>query len=592
MARGKGKWSGQGTRPGVAMLMCAVFVLLAGTGLWYADRLMAPAPVAAPAPPAPAAPPAEDQQAALVSDEDVRIEAAVFARPRPGGERGPATTVLRPRTRPYTLDGLIALGAAVRVNPTTVDIVRSVVVLPGASLDVEAPGTTLHLISTPAGFVSIVGWKGAITLGGGANAPLTITSWDPGAESPDTAVRDGRAYLRSIGAALTVRFAHVRALGFWSGRTGGIALTGLDDTPSTGAISDTEVDGNHYGLFTSNVNKLEVVVANFRHSELDGVLLHRGTANVVVERSSAEANGADGFVADRGSQAITLKQVTAAANAGDGIHFDGGPLSDDAGPSGASNASHKDFRLENSASRENRDDGVRALDTDQLVITGNQITGHEDGIVVTGRSPGAQIIGNTVTGAVSAAIAVRTGPSGVVVRGNHIDRAEIGLQVRDAQVDLRDNVVIGVTNHGLSVVGAAHGTTIEGNSLRGAGASPVDVARVSPPAVVTVGLNDTSGWKVEVSLREYVSDLVRDHPLLPLWALVLLAPLVLILVHRRRGTRPYVEGGGVPEPPATPLDDRGETLLIPRVALSPTGAKAASYPMNACPTGPDGDRQR
>jgi hypothetical protein len=67
---------------------------------------------------------------------------------------------------------------------------------------------------------------------------------------------------------------------------------------------------------------------------------------------------------------------------------------------------------------------------------------------------------------------------------------------------------------------------------------------------------------------------------------------VLILVHRRRGTRPYVEGGGVPEPPATPLDDRGETLLIPRVALSPTGAKAASYPMNACPTGPDGDRQR
>jgi hypothetical protein len=88
-----------------------------------------------------------------------------------------------------------------------------------------------------------------------------------------------------------------------------------------------------------------------------------------------------------------------------------------------------------------------------------------------------------------------------------------------------------------------------------------------------------------------VSDLVRDHPLLPLWALVLLTPLALILVHRRRGTRPYVEGGGVPEPPATPLDDRGETLLIPRVALSPTGPKGAPYPMDAYATGPDGDRQ-
>ena len=270
--------------------------------------------------------------------------------------------------------------------------------MPGAVLDIEAPGTTLRMASTPAGFTSIVGWRGAVTMAGAADKPLTITSWDPGAEGPDRVSRDGRAYIRDVGAALTLRFVRAGALGFWSGRTGGIALTGLQESAATGAISDTEISDNHYGLFTSDVNKLTVTATTFRRSELAGVLLHRGTANVVVERSTAEANGADGFVADRGSEAITLRQISAVGNAGDGIRFNGAPIAEDAGPAGASNVPHRDFRLENSVVRDNRDDGVQATDTDQLVIAGNQVIGHNDGIVVTGRSPGAQITGNTVRG--------------------------------------------------------------------------------------------------------------------------------------------------------------------------------------------------
>ena len=40
-----------------------------------------------------------------------------------------------------------------------------------------------RMASTPAGFTSIVGWKGAVTMAGAAGKPLTITSWDPGANS-------------------------------------------------------------------------------------------------------------------------------------------------------------------------------------------------------------------------------------------------------------------------------------------------------------------------------------------------------------------------------------------------------------------------
>jgi hypothetical protein len=255
--------------------------------------------------------------------------------------------------------------------------------------------------------------------------------------------------------------------------------------------------------------------------------------------------------------------VSAIGNAGDGVRFNGAPIAEDAGPAGASNVPHRNFHLENSLVRDNRGDGVQATDTDQLVIAGNQLIGHDDGIVVTGRSPGAQITNNTIRGAVGAGIAVRVGPFGAVVKGNRIDGPEIGLQVRDAQADLRDNVVTGATSHGLSVVGAANGSTVEGNSLSGAGASALDVARVAPPAVVTVGPNKIDGWHVQVSPSEFVSDLIRDHPLLPLWALVLLAPVALVLVRRRLGSRPYVEGGGEVEAPASAQDVQGETLLIP-----------------------------
>lgn len=565
MARRNGS-GGQGTRPVVAMTMCVLFAIVAAVALWYADRQQTPAPppqVAAQ--PAPKPDPAAGQQAARVLDEDDRIEANVFGRPQAHPLPSPPTVVLAPRPQPYTLDSLVALGSANRVNPTTVDLLRSIVVAPGARLDVEAPGTTLRLTSGPAGFTSIVGWKGAITLAGSAAAPLTVTSWDGAAKGPDTAVGDGRAYIRSIGADLSLHFVHVTSLGFWSGRTGGVALTGTGAAPSTGTITNTQVESGHYGLFTDDIAKLAVADSTFNHNELTGVLLHRGTANVVIERSVAEANGADGFVADRGSESVALRQITATANHGDGVRLDGRPLAEDSGPAGASNVPHKDFRLEGSLVRANQDDGVQTLDGDHVVITGNRVVGHQEGIVVTGQSVDVEVSANEVVGSASAGIALRDGPTNVVVRANKVEGGAIGLQVRDAHVQLRDNVVSDATNHGLSVVGEAGGTTAEGNSLRGAGASAVDVARLAPDALVTLNANDDSGWKVQVPIGDYVTGLVRDHPLLPLWVLVLLAPLALVVLRRRRSSRPYIEGAGEPEPPAvTGLDARGETLLLPR----------------------------
>jgi Right handed beta helix region len=565
---------GQGTRPGVAMTLCVLFALLAAAALYFAEKHQAPAPAPQPIPAPVVAPdPAAGQQAARVLDEDDRIEANVFGRPQDHPLPGLPTVVLGPQPQPYTLNSLIGSGTAHRVDAKTVDLLKSVIVAPGAVLDVEAPGTTLRLASGPGGFASIVGWQAGITLAGSGAAPLTITSWNQAAKGPDTSVADGRAYIRGIGADLSLHFVHATSLGFWSGRTGGVAITGIAAGAATGTISNTQVDQNHYGLYADDVAKLTVADSTFSHNELTGVLLHRGTTNAVVERTVAEANGADGFVADRGSESIVLRNLTATANQGDGVRLDGRPLAEDSGPAGASNVPHKDFRVEGSLVRANRDDGIRAVDGNHVVVTGNRVVGHQDGIVVTDGSVGVEISDNDVVGPVTAGIALRDGPSDVLVRANKVEGGSIGLQVRDARAELRDNIVSGATGHGVSVVGAAGGTIAEGNSLRGAGASALDVARLAPQAVVTLKANDDSGWKVEVPIGDYLSDLVRDHPLLPLWVLVLLAPLALIVLRRSRSSHPYIEGAGRPEPPATAHDGRGETLLLPRPPVRQSGSR-------------------
>ena len=121
------------------------------------------------------------------------------------------------------------------------------------------------------------------------------------------------------------------------------------------------------------------------------------------------------------------------------------------------------------------------------------------------------------------------------------------------------------------VVGGADGSTVEGNTLAGAGAGAVDVVRVTAPAVVAVGPNDVSGWHVEVSLSEYVSNTIRDHPLLPvLGARAARAP-ALVFVRRRLGSRPYVEGGRVVEPPATAARRRRRDAADPALPGRPGG---------------------
>lgn len=477
-------------------------------------------------------------QAALVTQEDERLLAQVRGVP---WNTGPYTDlthdapalVLTPGHGPYDLDALLVLGAATRVDAATVELTTSVLVAPGAELVLAAPDTTLRLASGSAGFTSIVGWEGSVTLAGEPGRPLTVQSWDPAAAAPDRAVADGRSYVRVVGGALRTSDVALSDLGFWSGRTGGVALTGSNGTAATGSITTTRVRGGHYGLYSADSENLLVDGSSFDDSAVDGILLHRGSTGAVVANSSLRANGGNGLTADRGAADLTVRAVVTEANAADGIRIDGRPLAERPGPAGMALDGHAGFGVVDSTSRSNGGSGILVWDADDVLVRGNDVTGNRQGIVVRGASRGVTVDTNTVTRTAGAAIAVRGGPTLTDVVSNAISSAQTGVQVRDSVVRVRANTVDDVRRHALSFQGAATGSTAERNVLAGRGASSIDLRRTDPGVTVAVIGNTDEGWQVTRTRGQWLDDLF-GNPLLGLWALVLLVPVVVGAIVRRR----------------------------------------------------------
>ncbi|QTE29047.1 right-handed parallel beta-helix repeat-containing protein [Pengzhenrongella sicca] len=148
------------------------------------------------------------------------------------------TLVLTKRDAPYGVAELLALAPQtfVRDLDGAYLLSENIVIQPGAVLDLGSAGPLeIRMASDAARFVSIVNLGGELNLRGTSAAPVTVTSWDRDAGAPDLKTDDGRAYVRSVGGRVDLAGVTFSDLGFWSGRTGGVALTG-SDLPSAGVL--------------------------------------------------------------------------------------------------------------------------------------------------------------------------------------------------------------------------------------------------------------------------------------------------------------------------------------------------------------------
>jgi parallel beta-helix repeat protein len=529
-----------------------------------------------------------DAEARLVAAEERRVldigstlQHAVLDGKLPDGPfrlttTGIPTIVLIARDTPYTIPELS------RMAPRSVEaqddgaylLTEHIYVAEGATLRIAATGQgVLRLSGSPEGFVTIVTDGGDLEIQGSPDLPLEVTSWDPALGAPDTVTADGRPYIRVYAGHAELVDVELGDLGFWSGVTGGLSLTGavlpagleqtaealppeqqipgvealgdgeenlqtlsveeeVSDGYASALIQSVEVTGDAFGLFVTNSDRVEVRDSTFTDNLVDGLVLHRDVTNSSVTGSSAVGNAQDGFNLTRATSSVVFDGLVARDNGRNGITIEGRPLVDGPSATGITVISYGDNEVRNSTSNGNGRYGIEVVGGSEITLRGNEVAGNTMGIVVTAGAQAVTIEGNTIESSLNQGVALRDAGTDLRVVDNRIQGADIGIFVRDAGGRIEDNRISEVVNHGIALVGETGGSAIVGNVVSGAGPSAIDVFRTTGTAVRD---NDTSEWTstkpLDVILRRVF------QPLTVLWGL-----LIVVLVVSLIGRRPRTPG--------------------------------------------------
>jgi hypothetical protein len=559
-----------------------------------------------------------DREAALVAAEDDRLFevrtvsslASANGRPLDVPYRlasGAAyTLVLTKRSTPYTINDLLQLAPQtfVRQPDRSYLLSENLVVELGATLNLADPGgLELKMASDPRGFVSIVSYGGRLNIAGTSGAPVVVTSWDRESGGVDDDTTDGRAYLRAIGGQIAVADTEIHDLGFWSGRTGGLSLTGTDrptagslgaqasaldvgplsDAPEvkgnrdsafgevlpagelpvqtldgtapaysyvSASISNTTVDGNAFGIFASGAKGLDIRNSSFSHSLVSGVVLHRYVVNAVIENAEANANYKDGFVLARATTGVVLSQIEARDNVRNGATMSGLPLADGPSATGTSVGDYGNNSIANSSLVHNGRYGVEVVGGTSVGVLANEVESNQMGIVVRDAASDIGVVGNRVGASAVQGIAIRDGVDSVDVSGNVVDGGTTSVYLRDARARVANNTLTNADHHALSVVGSVAGSSVEDNKIAGRGPSAIDTKRAAD-FNVRGWQNDTSGWQDTTPFLQTLKRFLQ--PLTLMW--LLLGTLLLFTAVRGARTRrdkahPYADKRPLFEQPA------------------------------------------
>lgn len=474
------------------------------------------------------APPVAPDPAVAVAREDGRL--AGLSRVAPGDPAALSTfgtVVLAARDAPYGLSDLVDAGAAAPDGENTWALTRNVVVRAGATLSLVQPGATLRLHSGSDGFVSIVAWGGSLDLHGGADAPLTITGWDAEAGAPDDATDDGRAYLRVRDGVLTMSDVHVDHLGFWSGRTGGLAVTGSDTGSARADLARVSSEDSHYGLFLSGVVDTTVTSFSSIAAEVSGVAVTGQSQRVALSGVDVDASGDDGIQVGGGSSTVGIGDATVRDSGEYGLRLSGRALA--TGPTAAGYGTDRSsgFAVKGGTFADNARGGLLLEEADGTILTG--VTARETAAAVRANGPAKrlEIVGCDLTSSAEPAVVIADGVVPAVVTGNVLHGQGAALRVAASVADVEHNdITVGLGN-AVAVVGEGR-VTVAKNVLGGIGQ---DAVATSDGAAPTVQGNDTRTW-------EFRSDFVtwlNAHPMAWMWLSVLVIPLVGVpLLWRRR----------------------------------------------------------
>jgi len=528
----------------VAVVVLVAGVILAGnfvhTGSflpWLNSDARSTAAVVGPAPGPSASAGEADAEAApqspadRVAAEDTRLSAVAAL-----GSTDPAlisswnTVVLGARNGEptgYGLADLVALGAVRQDDPTTFTLQRNVVVRSGVALDLVAPGATLRMTSSPEATTSIVGWGGTVRFGGAEGSPLQITSWDDTTAAPDTDEGDGRAYVRVRDGVLAATFVDFADLGYWSGRTGGLAITGSGTVDASAQLANATMSGLHYGFFASESTGVVISDSTISDSALTGIELTNGGHDFRIERTTVRDSGSDGIALSRQSRALSLTGVTVEGAAGWGVRVDGSALADGPTTGGYGLTPASGFALVDSRVQDNRDGGVRVISMDTTEIRQSTVDEARTAVLVEGPSTGLAVTNADLSSSELRGLDIAGRITDAAVSGSRIVGRRIATEITGAEVVMSGNDLTVTTGSAVELAEDAR-ADITGNSFHGVGQDAVAMWSGSRTMQAD---NDESDWTFQWAWVGWMN----EHPMMWLWALVLVVPAIgLPVLWRRR----------------------------------------------------------
>ena len=479
------------------------------------------------------------REAAAVSAEDSRIrimlhDAAHIYQPEVIPTRGALPTlVLTAGQGSYTAADLVQYGALVMLPDNAGLLLDNVFVSTNAHLDLGgATLRTLYMDNGSGGFATIVAWDGNLSFDGTSSRPITIMGWDRAVNAPAADLGSGRSYIREVGGKMTLSDVRASWLGFWSGRTGGVAWTGLTGSPSTGGATSSTFTDDTYGAFVSRGSGVTFSDDLFEFNELDGLHIHRFSVNSSVISSSASRNGGNGFIVSPATQNTVLEGDVSEHNAGDGYFINGRPLATGASASGGSVAPGSGTVIENSAALDNGQIGILVEGGTGTVIKGDQVCASVTAIAVRHDVTDAVLTGNDIRCDPRSGFSVGPDTPGIMISGNTVVGPRTAFLISDSgAVELDNNHVTGATVFGVSARGLSSAVTGVGNVISGTGFRAIDArADASMPALSST---DDTGWAYHARVT-FWSYLIY-HPLAALWlSIAILLVSAWTWSHRRR----------------------------------------------------------
>jgi hypothetical protein len=515
------------------------------------------------------------REAAAVSAEDSRIrtmlhDAAHIYQPEVIPTRGALPTlVLTAGQSSYTAADLVQYGALVVLPHDAGLLLDNVFVSTNAHLDLGGPTLrTLYMDNGSGGFATIVAWGGDLSFEGTGGQPMTIVGWDRTVNAPAADSGNGRSYIREVAGKMTLSDVRVSSLGFWSGRTGGVAWTGVTGSPSTGGATDSTFTDNTYGAFVSRGSGVTFRDDLFEFNELDGLHIHRYSVDSSVISSSASRNGGNGFIVSPATANTLLKDDVSEHNAGNGYFIDGKPLATGASASGGAVTPGSGTVIEDSAALDNGQIGILVEGGANTVVEGDQVCASVTAVAVRDGVTDGVLTGNDVRCDPRSGFSIGPSTPGLTISGNTVVSPRTGFLVTESgPIELDSNRIIGATVFGISARGASSMVTGVDNVISGSGFRAIDAQ--ADATLPVLAATNVSGWAYHghVTFWSYL----RFHPLAALWlSILILVLLTWLWSHRRR-------------PPAHPYPAstrwRGEAqAAAPSPELAPSAALAGPGP--------------